>query len=143
MSYLTITACCATQSQPPIELQHKVQLHSCEEKMALITDVFLATLAAAVAMGIILTANGSIDLGPLNSISTLGYEVAYTMLGIAGGVVVVNTMILMAKMSSHISRIAKLNQTLGESTDVQAHLRLEAENQNLRRTIEEMQAQLQ
>ncbi len=142
MSYIIISACCVTQSQPPIEKQHTVQLHSCEEKLALITDIFLTSLAAAVAIGIILTANGLIDLGPLNAISTLGPEVAYRMFGVAGGVVIVDTMIVMAKMSSHISRIAKLNQTLGESEDTQNFLRLTNEHQELTKEHRELTKEL-
>ena len=142
MSYLTITACCATQSQPPIESQHKVQVHSCEEKMALITDVFLVALAATVAIGILLTTNGLVDLGPLNSISILGPEVAYIMLGVAGGVVVINTLILMAKMSSHISHLANINHKLGKSKNEQSRLELENKNKELTTSLSEMEASL-
>lgn len=106
-----IVSVCAASPKVPIEAQHKVELFSCEEKMALITDVFLAALTLAVAVLVILATKG-IHLGQLSGIGSIGMNAAYIMIGVAGGILLIDVIKLLVQMVRHISRLFDINSRL-------------------------------
>ena len=73
------------------------QILTTPEQITLITDIFLAAVAAVIATLIILSTKG-ISLGELNGIGTLGTQTAYIMLGVAGGVVLLDIGKLLGQM---------------------------------------------
>lgn len=123
MSFLPITAC-RSETQPP----HEREILSCEAKMALITDVVLATFTVLIATAAILTAHGLINLGPLNALHSLGTQTASIMLGAAGGVVLVDIVALIVKMVKHISQLKQA----GTEIQDQERSALRAENETLK-----------
>src|ERR1700722_16844260 len=131
-----IVSLCVTNPEV-LEDQHKLQLLPCEKRMALITDVFLAALAIAVAILVILSCKG-INLGELSGIGSLGVKAAYILIGAASGVILVDGITLLVQMARHISRLLETITSLRNQT---ADRVLEAEKSQLAQTKAQLEGE--
>jgi hypothetical protein len=116
MCYFVISTC-VSNNKPPIEEQQKLALFADGELMALITTIFLSTVAAVVAALIILS-NRGVYLGQISGIGSLGLTAATVIIGVAGAAVLTELITLIINMARHISRLFEINKSLRDTSSL-------------------------
>src|ERR1700722_2487222 len=128
------TAC----SKQTIEKQYEVLIN--EGKIALIADLILVALAIAVATLVLVSIQGG-KLGPISGIGVMGTKAAYAILGAAGGIIVLDTALII----THLIRLNRhLRDTKPPPQPTTEHeeppQQLEIENTQLKQRLEAQEA---
>jgi hypothetical protein len=89
----------------------------CAEKSALITDMALAALAAAVAALVILS-NSGVSLGQMSGIGVITNSGAYAFIGAAAALVIADLVKLFVQMVKHINKLVNRTQELSNANRI-------------------------
>ena len=113
---LALVSLCASRPQQPIEDQHEIKRMSCEAKMALITDIVIATLVGVVITLAVLASNG-VNLGQISAIGTLSMKSIYILASCAAALIIADIITLIVLTSTYTTALFEANTRLA-STDL-------------------------
>lgn len=106
-----LISCCIGEAPKAIEQMHNAPIISTPGKITLITDIALAALAIAAGICALLAAQG-FNLGHLNVLGSIGPQYAWLMIGVGGGIILLDMTVLLYRLVRVIGHLKDGNQKL-------------------------------